>query len=46
MFALTGIANKGEPKKTVSLDDFIKEDVIPSVLDFARPCLELLDITL
>ena len=45
MFALTGIANQGESKEAIGLDDFIEEDVISAVLDFARPCLELLDIT-
>ena len=44
MFALTGIANQGESKEAIGLDDFLQEDIISAVLDLTRPGLELLNI--
>lgn len=44
VFAFTGIADEGELKETLGLDDFIEEDVISAVLDLTGPGLELLDI--
>ena len=44
MIALTGIANQGESKEAIGLDDFIEEDIISAVLDLTGPGLELLYI--
>ena len=44
VIAFTGIADQGESKETIGLDDFIEEDIISAVLDFTGPGLQLLDI--
>jgi hypothetical protein len=44
MITLTGIANQGESKEAIGLDDFIEEDIISAVLDLTGPGLELFDI--
>ena len=44
VIAFAGIANQGESKEAIGLDDFIEEDIISAVLDLTGPGLELLNI--
>ena len=44
MIAFAGIADQGESKEAIGLDDFIEKDIISAVLDLAGPGLQLLDI--